>query len=212
MKIVLFGASGRIGQRIAREALSRGHEVTAVVRDPARMSLAHERLTTIKGDARVADDVARVAAGHDVVASAIGPSPDQSPQAPSEAAHALIEGTQRAGVSRLIVVGGGGSLEAPSGQAVFDTPEFPAAWRPGALAQRDALNVYRAETTLDWTYLSPPMFIEPGERTGHYRVGGEQLVVDANGSSRISMEDFAIAFVDEIETPAFPRRRFTVAY
>ncbi|HET9111644.1 MAG TPA: NAD(P)-dependent oxidoreductase [Ktedonobacterales bacterium] len=212
MKIVLFGASGRIGQRIAREALDRGHEVTAVVRDPSRMPLTHERLTTVKGDARVADDVAHVAAGHDIVASAIGPSPDQPLEAPSEAARALIAGTRRAGVLRLIVVGGGGSLEAPSGQAVLDTPEFPAAWRPGALAQRDALEVYRAEAALDWTYLSPPMFIEPGERTGHYRAGGEQLVVDAHGSSRISMEDFAIAFVDEIEARKHARRRFTVAY
>ncbi len=212
MKIVLFGASGRIGQRIAREALDRGHAVMAVVRDPTHMPLTHECLTTIQGDARVAADVARVAAGHDIVASAIGPSPDQPLDMPSKAARALIEGTRRAGVSRLIVVGGGGSLETPSGQELVDTPDFLAAWKPGALVQRDALNVYRAETALDWTYLSPPMFIEPGERTGHYRVGGDQLVVDANGSSRISMEDCAIAFVDEIEAPKHARRRFTAAY
>ncbi|HZC08289.1 MAG TPA: NAD(P)-dependent oxidoreductase [Ktedonobacterales bacterium] len=212
MKIVLFGASGMIGQRIAREALSRGHEVTAVVRNPDQMTLTHERLAVVKGDALDAADVARVAASQDIVASAIGPSSDQPADQPSRAARALIEGTRRAGVGRLIVVGGGGSLEVAPGQALLDTPDFPPAWKPGAIAQRDALAVYRSEPAFDWTYLSPPAFIAPGERTGHYRVGGDQLVTDASGESRISAEDFAIAFVDEIEAPKYPRRRFTVAY
>ncbi len=212
MKIVLFGASGRLGQRIAQEALNRGHAVTAVVRDPAKLALTHERLMVAQGDVRDAAEVARVAAGHDIVASAVGPTGDQGPHLLVDAAHALIAGTRRAGVARLIVVGGAGSLEAAPGVDLLDTPDFNPAWRPGAIAHRDALAVYRAASDLDWTCVSPAAFIAPGERTGHYRVGGDQVLNDANGESRISMEDFAIAFVDEIEAPQFPRRRFTVAY
>ncbi|HEU5346800.1 MAG TPA: NAD(P)-dependent oxidoreductase [Ktedonobacterales bacterium] len=212
MKIVLFGASGRIGQRIAQEALDRGHSVTAVARHTETLALQHERLTVTPGDARDADEVARLAAGHDIVASAIGPSGGEERAMLSEAAHALIAGTKRAGDPRLIVVGGAGSLEVAPGELLLDSPSFNPAWRPGALAHRDALEVYRAEQALDWTYLSPADQITPGERTGHYRTGGDQLVRDANGESRISMEDFAVAFLDEIESPRFPRQRFTVAY
>lgn len=213
MKIVLFGASGVIGQRIAQEALGRGHEVIAVVRNPAHMPLTHERLSVAAGDVRDAEDVARLAAGADVVASAVGPTADQGDAMLTQAAHALIEGTRRAGVHRLIVVGGAGSLEVAPGVTLLDTPDFPAAWRPSALAARDALAIYRAAPSdLDWTYLSPAALIAPGERTGHYRTGGDQLVTDELGESRISAEDFAIAFVDEIERPRFARRRFTVAY
>ncbi|HEY7848936.1 MAG TPA: NAD(P)-dependent oxidoreductase [Ktedonobacterales bacterium] len=212
MKTILFGASGRIGQRITQEALNRGHVVTAVMRDPARAPLQHERLTVVAGDVRDVAQVARLAAGHDIVASAVGPSGDQGGQMLVAAAHALIDGAKRAGVARLIVVGGAGSLEVAPGEALLDTPDFPPAWRPGALAHRDALEVYRAEHDLDWTYLSPAHVIAPGERTGQYRTGGDQLLTDAQGESRISMEDFAVAVVDEIEAPKFARRRFTVAY
>ena len=213
MKIVLFGASGVLGQRIAQEALNRGHEVKAVVRDPARVPLTHERLSVVAGDVRDAVDVARVAAGADIVASAVGPTSDQGAEMLTQAAHALIEGTGRAGVHRLIVIGGAGSLEVAPGVALLDAPDFPAAWRPGAEAARDALAIYRAAPAdLDWTYLSPAALIAPGERTGHYRTGGDQLLTDEHGESRISAEDFAIAFVDEIEQSKFVRRRFTVAY
>lgn len=212
MKIVVFGAGGRIGQRIVQEALHRGHTVTAVVHDPARAPEPGERLTTVVGDVRDPAQVARLAAGHDIVASAVGPTGEQGRQMLVDAAHALIAGTKRAGVPRLIVVGGAGSLEVASGGALLDTPDFPPAWRPTALAHRDALAVYRAEHDLNWTYLSPADVIAPGERTGVYRTGGDQLLTDATGESRISMEDFAVAFVDEIEAPRFPRRRFTVAY
>lgn len=212
MKIVLFGASGRIGQRIAQEALDRGHVVTAVARHPETLTLRHERLTVTSGDARDADAVARLAAGHDIVASAVGPSGGEDRAMLSEAAHALIAGTKQAGAPRLIVVGGAGSLEVAPGELLLDSPTFNPAWRPGALAHRDALEIYRAEQALDWTYLSPADQITPGERTGHYRTGGDQLVRDASGASRISMEDYAVAFLDEIETPRFSRQRFTVAY
>ncbi|HEX8995697.1 MAG TPA: NAD(P)-dependent oxidoreductase [Ktedonobacterales bacterium] len=213
MKIVLFGASGVIGSRIAQEALWRGQEVTAVVRDPAKMALTHERLTTIAGDVRDPATVARVAAGHDIVASAIGPSQAEAVSVIVEAARALLEGTRRAGVRRLIVVGGAASLEVAPGVPLLETPDFPQAWKPVATAARDALAIYRAEPEgLDWTFLSPAALIAPGERTGHYRTGAEQLLTDSARNSQISAEDYAIAFVDEIEHPQHPRSRFTVAY
>lgn len=213
MKIALFGASGVIGQRIAQEALGRGHEVTAVTRDPAKSTLKGEHLTTVVGDVRYAAEVARVAAGHDIVASAVGPSGSENARIVVDAAHALIDGTRRAGVHRLIVVGGAGSLEVAPGVQLVDTPDFHDAWKPVALAHRNALAVYRAAPDdLDWTYFSPAAIIAPGERTGQFRTGGDQLLTDADGASRISAEDYAIAFVDEIEAPKHPRSRFTVAY
>lgn len=213
MKIALFGASGTIGQRIAEEALGRGHAVTAIARNPARIPLHHERLTAVQGDVRSPDSVAKVAAGHDAVVNATGPAEGEPGSVLVEAARALIEGMPRAGVRRLIVVGGAGSLEVAPGVQLVDTPDFPPAWRPAARAARDALAVYRsAPPELDWTYLSPAAFIEPGERTGAYRTGTDQLVTNAAGESRISAEDFAVAVVDELESPRFSRRRFTVAY
>ncbi len=202
MKIAIFGAGGTIGKRIAAEARSRGHTVTALGR-AARVTEA--------------ESVARAVAGHDAVVSAVGPGLGPSAQAPdvlSRAAHALLVGLKTAGVRRLVVVGGAGSLEVAPGRQLVDEPEFPAAWRPVALAHRDALIVYRAhrDPDVDWTYVSPPALIEPGARTGKYRIGGDQLLVDATGESRISAEDYAVAVVDELERPKNVRKRITVAY
>lgn len=215
MKIALFGAGGTIGQRIAHEALDRGHEVTAIVRDRAHFDRLDKRLKVVAGDVHDPASVARSVAGQDVVVSAIGPARDrdESPQVIVDAARSLIAGVSRAGVRRLIVVGGAGSLEVAPGVQLMDTPTFPAAWRPVAQAHRDALAVYRAsDGSLDWTYLSPADIITPGERTGHYRTGADQLVTDEQGRSRISTEDYAVALVDEIEAPHFSRQRFTIAY
>jgi uracil phosphoribosyltransferase len=125
---------------------------------------------------------------------------------------AAVGAVKEAGVKRLIVVGGAGSLEVAPGLQLIDTPQFPDAYRPEASAGRDFLNALRAETSLDWTFLSPSALFEPGERTGKFRLGGDQLLADAAGQSRISMEDYAIALVDEIETPKHVRQRFTVGY
>ncbi len=211
MKLALFGISGRIGRRIAREALSRGHEITAIIRDPARVPFSHERLTAVTGDVCDPVSVAAAVTGHDAVISAIGPSAGASPQVVVQAAHSLINGLKRAGVRRLIVGGGAGSLEAAPGIQLVDTPDFPQEWRAIALAHRDALAVFRT-ADLDWTYVSPAAFIQPGERTGKYRIGTDRLLTDKKGESRISMEDFAVAFLDELEQPRFLRRRMTVAY
>jgi uncharacterized protein len=214
MRIVLFGASGAIGRLIAGEAAARGHQVSAVVRDPSRVPAA-QGVTARAGDVLDPDVVAEVAAGHDAVVSAIGPGHDGTgdPQVVAAAARSLIEGLRRAGVRRLVVVGGAGSLEVAPGIQLLDTPEFPEAWKGIARAHREALEIYRgAASDLDWTYFSPADVIEPGERTGRFRTGGDQLLRDADGRSRISTEDFAAALVDELEKAEHPGQRVTVAY
>jgi len=210
VNIALFGASGTVGRRIAQEALARGHAVTALVRDPTRLSLTHARLTVAASDVRDPARVAQAVAGHDVVVSAVGPTGTDQVRIVVDAARALIVGLPQAGVQRLIVVNGAGSLDVAPGVQLVDTPEFPAAWRPIALVHRDALEVYRT-AALDWTVLSPAALIAPGERTGTYRTGADQLLTNDKGESRISAEDYAVALVDEIENPQFVRRRFTVA-
>ncbi len=213
MKIALYGASGTLGRRIAQEALLRGHELTAIVRDPARVDLHNERLTVIPGDARDAAIVVRLVRGHDAVVSAVGPGHDEPPTVLVDTARSLLAGTEQAEVRRLLAVGGAGSLETAPGLRLMDSPRFPPDWKPVAQAHADALAIYRAYAgDVDWTYLSPANLIAPGERTGHYRTGTEQLVRDDQGKSFISAEDFAIAVADELEQPQYVRQRFTVAY
>jgi hypothetical protein len=213
MKIVVFGITGRIGSRVAKEALDRGHDVTGVARDPSRINLIHPKLRTLKGDVTDGSSVATIAASHDAVVCAVGPSPsDSSIDVIIKAPGALIDGLRRAGIRRFLVVGGAGSLEVTPGRILLDTPDFPAAWKPVAKAAAEALTQYRKEKELEWTYLSPAALIEPGKRTGSYRTGEEKLLTDAKGNSAISMEDFAVAVVDELEKPRHLRQRFTVAY
>lgn len=214
MKIALFGATGTIGQRILREALNRGHQVTALARNPSGINEQNANLQTAAADVTDADSVAKAVAGHDVVISTIGPSqPADDLNNVIDAAHSLLKGLASAGVTQLLVVGGAASLEIAPGVLLIDAPEFPAAWKNIAQAQMDALHVYRTvQTDVDWTYISPAAFIEPGERTGKYRTGIDQLVVDEKGESRISTEDYAVALLDEVENPKHIRQRFTVAY
>lgn len=211
MKIALFGATGMIGQRILTEALGRGHEVTAIVRDPARVNVQHERLVVVSGDIFDTERVAEVVRGHELVISAFGPKMGEE-QTLLEATQSLIAGVKKAGVRRLIAVGGAGSLEVAKGVQLVDTPEFPDFIKPIALAHREALEMYRQEKELHWTNVSPAALIEPGERTGTYRTGTDQLVVNEQGESRISAEDYAVAILDEVENPRFSRMRFTVGY
>lgn len=213
MKIAIFGASGMIGQRIVNEALARGHEITAVVRDPAKFTPADASIKVVQGDVLDADAIAKAVAGHDVVVSSVGPAHDGSsaPRLLVNSAHALIAGLKKAGVPRLIVVGGAGSLEVAPGLKLFDTPEFPEAWRAGAKEHGEGLEIYRASTDLDWTFISPPMIIAPGERTGKYQQGFEQLLSNAEGQSTISCEDYAVALLDVVESGKFKRQRITVA-
>ena len=213
MNILLFGATGAIGRRVLREALIRGHSVTAVLRDPARAADLPSSVRIETGDAGDADRVAALSLGQDLVISATRPKPGQESELPA-AASALLAGLRRTGV-RLLLVGGAGSLALPDGSGrlvIDDSSLVPPDWRPIAQACGDQLAVCRAETETDWTYLSPPAQIAPGERTGRDRHGQDELLLDAEGRSAISFEDFAVALLDEAEQPHHARARFTVAY
>jgi putative NADH-flavin reductase len=211
--IVLFGSTGMIGQRILAEAASRGHKVTAVVRETSRTGEHRANLSYRTGDIFKPDQIMAAAVDHDVVVSAYGPGTGD-PNLIVKAAHSLIEGLTRVEPIRLIAVSGAGSLEVKPGVQLVDTPDFPPMWKPAALAHREAIEVYRKAgfAEFDWTAVSPSAVIEPGTRTGHYRTATDQLIVDAKGVSRISAEDFAVAIVDEIENPKFDGERFTVGY
>jgi putative NADH-flavin reductase len=212
MKLVLFGATGMVGSRIATEASARGHQVLAVSRS-GQSPLPG--VTATAADATDPDQVAEVARGADVVASACVPPRDGSdPRGPFLALNeALVAGVRAAGVGRLMVVGGAGGLEVAPGQAVSDQPGFPEAYLPEAHAHRAVLAYYRAlDDGPDWTYVSPAAEIAPGTRTGRFRVDGDQLMTDDQGRSFISAEDYAVAFVDELEQHAHPRARMSVAY
>lgn len=213
MKLIIFGASGLLGTRLVTEALQRRHEVTAVARDASRLDDRNGQVRTAAADATNPQSVAAVAGGHDVAISAV--TQHEAPQMLVQAAHGLLEGLALAGVARLISVGGAGSLEVAPGQRLVDTPDFHEAWKPEALAAADALDVFRqagADTPVEWSFISPGAVLAPGERTGQYRFGGDQLLVAEDGRSRISMEDFAIAILDEVEDPKHRRQRFTAAY
>ncbi|SIT42958.1 putative NADH-flavin reductase protein [Paraburkholderia ribeironis] len=211
LKIALFGATGMIGARIAAEAARRGHQVSALARNPARVPAGIANLRAAQADLLDAASVAAAARGHDVVASAYSPPLDDL-AALTRATQALVEGVRTAGVKRVVVVGGAGSLEVAPGKQLVDTDSFPDAFKAIALAHRDAFNYYRGVTDLDWTFFAPAALIAPGERTGKFRTGANTLLVDAQGNSRISAEDYAIAFVDEVEQGRFVRQIATVAY
>lgn len=201
MNIALIGATGNVGTRVAAEALARGHRVTGISRHPEKLTV-RPGLASARGDAAEPESLAKVLAGHDAVVS--------STRFEGSDARALIAAVKKAGVKRLLVVGGAGSLEVAPGLALVDSPDFPAAYKPEASAGRAFLEDLRREEELDWTFLSPSALFGPGERTGKFRLGGDRLLVGADGKSRVSMEDYAIALVDELEAPRHSRRRFTV--
>lgn len=203
MKVALIGPTGNVGSRLLAELLRHGHEVTGIARHPEGLP-SQPHLTVKRGDANDEAGLAELLNGHDAVISAV--------KFVSVNPRALIAAVRKAGVKRLLVVGGAGSLEVALGVQLVDTPDFPAAYKPEALAGRDFLNVLRGERELNWTFLSPSAIFVPGERTGKFRLGTDQLLISDDGESRISMEDFAIALVDELETPRHPRQRFSVGY
>ncbi|RKF49531.1 NAD(P)-dependent oxidoreductase [Paraburkholderia fungorum] len=211
LKIALFGATGTIGSRIAAEAARRGHQVTALARNPARVPADVANVKAAQADLLDAASVSAAVRGHDAVASAYAP-PHGDPAVLSQATHALVDGVRAAGVKRLVVVGGAGSLEVAPGKQLVDTDGFPDAYKAVALAHRDAFDYYRGISDLDWTFFAPAALIAPGERTGKFRTGANSLIADAEGNSRISAEDYAIAFVDELEQGRFVRQIATVAY
>ncbi len=213
MKIALIGATGFVGSAILKEALDRGHEITAIVRHPEKLQ-THVKLRPQKGDVYNNDEVARWVAGHSAVISAFNPgwsNPDIYNQQ-VKGTEAIIKGVKQAGVKRLLFVGGAGSLEVKPGVQSVDLPQFPAEYKQGSLATREALNLLRRESDLEWSFLSPSADLSPGQRTGKFRLGTDHLLKDAKGESRISVEDYAMAMIDEVENPAHIRQRFTVGY
>jgi putative NADH-flavin reductase len=212
MKIAVFGAAGRIGSRIVTEALNRGHDVTAVVRHPENYTLELPHLRVAKADLFKTQEVETGAFDQDAVVCSYNYTRGAAPSTITEIAVPLIHGLKQAHVKRLLIVGGAGSLEVAPGVQLVDTPDFPVAYKPPALAAREALKIYQQEKQLEWTYVSPSAEIAPGERTGTFRTGTNQLLKDANGNSFISMEDFAAAIVDEIENPQHIRQQMTVGY
>lgn len=203
MRIAIIGASGNAGIRLVREAQSRGHDVTAITRTPSRYAaLADEAVAA--GDVQDPAALAAALAGHDVVISSVtfeATDPDT-----------LIGAVRASGVTRYLVVGGAGSLEVAPGKLFIDEPDFPAAVLEESRCGKALLMALRQVEDLDWTMISPSAFFVPGERTGTFRLGGDSLLVDANGKSWISYEDLAVAMLDEIETPRAIRKRITVGY
>lgn len=202
MKIAVYGATGNVGSAIVAEAASRGYEVTGLSRRPG----STEGVRWLQGDAGDASSVRAVAADHDVVVSAIGPSrePGGDGQPFLDAIQTLVDNV---GDARLLVVGGASSLEVAPGVRLYDTPDFPDAYKSEAEWGIRALELLRTTASpLSWTYLSPAPEMGPGERTGSYQVAD-----DAVAGWRISYADYAVAMLDEIESPQHLRARFTAA-
>jgi len=200
MDVLLLGASGRIGHRIANELLDRGHAVTGVSRSGDVEGIDDPDFQSVAGDATDATDIADLAEGHDAVASALGPSEDEDVDVLVEMANAVVAGMRDAGVERLVWTGGAGGLYVGPDTRLVETEEFPDDWEPVARAAIEAYEIFEDADDLQWSYVAPAALIEPGERTGEYRTAEGELVADEDGDSYISMEDFAIAFVDELES------------
>lgn len=213
MKVAIIGATGFVGRRVVDEALARGIQVTAIARQKKDLP-EHAHLTVALGD--VADTAWLVGQlrGQDAVISAYNPGwgEDNLYEKTVRGAQQILTAVEQAGVKRLLVVGGAGSLEVAPGVELVDTPQFPEEIRPGAQAVRDLRNKLRNESALDWTYLSPAALLEPGKRTGQFRLGTTQLLMNGEAPASISVEDLAVAIVDEIEKPQFIRAQFTAAY
>jgi putative NADH-flavin reductase len=213
MDIVLFGASGMVGSCILRELAARGHRVTAVVRNPARVATA-PGVTAVHGDLTDASRVASYLEGADAVISAYSPASGHERDL-LQATEALLAGARQAGLVRVIIVGGAASLFVAPGLTLLDSGHLPEQWKDIAQAHSDLLALIRnsdVAVDLEWTYFSPAAFIQPGERTGKFRLGKDELVTDAQGQSLISAEDYAIALVDELEKAQHVQQRFTIGY
>jgi uncharacterized protein len=218
MKIALIGASGMIGSRILAEALQRGHQVTAIVRNPEKIE-AHKNLTVKKADAANTDELAPILSGHDAIVSSINPGRGVTgPEAfdVTFAGHkAVTAAVKKSGVKRFLSVGGAASLKTPAGIEFLDSPDFPAAYepyKPGIRGLREFYYWLKNESDLDWVFVSPSVMIAPGERTGKFRVGKDHVLYGSDGASRISAEDYSIALVDELERPQHHRERITIGY
>jgi uncharacterized protein len=215
MNVALIGATGFIGSKLLDEAVNRGHVVTAITRSPEKLP-QHERIIPRKADVNDVAALTELLRGQDALIHAFAPGRGLDAQESKDKQRAgtlsIIAATKAAGVKRLLAVGGAGSLEIRPGVAHFDTPEFPQQYQAGARATAQIKDLLRAEKDLDWTFLCPSTSIFPGERTGKFRLGGDALLIGPDGQSRISVEDYAVAMIDELENPRHTGHRFTVGY
>ena len=209
MNVVLYGATGQAGSRILKELITRGHRVTAAVRDTSKLP-ASEGVTAKQDDLANPDKTAEVIKGADAVISAYAPPMDNTDELVAVMKR-LVEAVGKSGVPRLLMVGGAGGLEVAPGVTLLDSGHLPEAWRPIAISHSKALDVLKT-CAIDWTNLSPAAYFEPGARTGKFRLGTNELISNGQGESRISMEDYAIAMVDELEKPTHRKQRFSVGY
>ena len=202
MNIAHIGATGKVGGKILEELLRRGHTITAISRHPKEAAAA--RVTFVEGDIAEPDRLAALLKGHDAIISSAPFQPGSSLK--------VLDSVRKSGVKRYIAVGGAGSLEVAPGKLLKDSGAIPAAWLPAVNEGAELLKLLRADAQLDWTFFSPAAVIGPGERTGKFRLGGDQLITGADGKSTISYDDYAIALVDELEKPQHIRKRFTIGY
>ena len=209
MKIILYGSTGKSGSAILKELVARGHTVVAAARQPEKVPKLKE-VTAVQDDLSDSAKISSIVKGADAVVSAYGPPPEDTTQIVS-ATDRLVKGILEAGGPRLIVVGGAGSLFVAPGITLRESGHLPKEWIPIVDAHIQVLRNLE-KSSIDWTYFSPAAFFEPGERTGKFRLGKDDLITDAQGNSRISFADYAIALVDELEKPQYHTERFTIGY
>jgi putative NADH-flavin reductase len=210
VKVALYGATGKSGSRILKELVARGHHVTAIARDPAKLPQAGKDLIVKRDDLSDPTHIAATVDGADAVISAYGPPRDR-PEEIVGVTQRQVDALGKKPNTRLIVVGGAGGLNVAPGVTLIDSGYLPEPYLPIAKAHVKALNVLKA-STIDWTYLAPAAYFEPGHRTGKFRLGKDELIADSAQQSRISMEDYAVALVDELERPRHRGERFSVGY
>jgi putative NADH-flavin reductase len=213
MNIALYGATGKAGSRILAELLARGHNVTAIARDPLKLK-PQPHLIIKQGDVHSSVAISANILGTDAVVSAYAPPPGDTDQLITVTQNfigAVKQAAASGKATRFLYVGGAASLEVAPGVTLLESGHLPAEWQAIAKSHRDALNLIK-KSDINWTCFSPAAFFEPGKRTGTFRLGKDQLISDAQGNSKISMEDYAIALVDELEKPQHEHQRFTIGY
>jgi putative NADH-flavin reductase len=214
-EIVLIGASGFVGSAILAEALDRGHKVTAIVRHPEKITTVHKNLIVKPGDVSMNETITQICRNADAVISAYNPG-WQNPDIAKETTRVyktILNGVREAGVKRFLVVGGAGSLYISHGIRLMDAGVMPDFILPAVKSLADFyLNDLEAEKSIDWVFFSPAGNLEPGLRTGKFRLGKDDLIVNEAGESKISVQDYAVAMIDELEKPAHHSERFTIGY
>lgn len=214
MKIAIIGATGFVGSAVLNEGLSRGYEITAIARDTSKITSSNQKLKAVAADVYDSQALTKILAGHDAVVNTFNAG-WTNPNLYSDfikGSESIQRAIKLSGVKRLLVVGGAGSLEIAPGLQLVDSPQFPAEFKAGATAARDYLNTIKKENDLDWTFLSPAIHLHPGERTGVFRLGTDQPVFDEKNQSAISVQDMAVAIMDELEQNRFIKKRFTLGY